>query len=143
MCYNEGNTNEQSKKSSWAVFLCKKIGGSMKEYLVPFTGVFEIERRLREIDDNYRLYFNKKDKRFEVHNLKNVGDTLSVVCPFDTIDARLIRLVRQTRAERSNLLFKEIEEHNEKILEKNKTVEQEAKSNAKARLEELKNRLKA
>ena len=121
----------------------KKLGVSMKEYLVPFTGVFEIERRLREIDDNYRLYFNKKDKRFEVHNLKNVGDTLSIVCPFDTIDARLIRLVRQTRAERSNSLFQEIEEHNEKILAKNKNLEQDAKSNAKARLEELKNRLKA
>ena len=72
-----------------------------------------------------------------------MGDTLSVVCPFDTIDARLIRLVRQTRAERSNSLFQEIEEHNEKILAKNKNLEQDAKSNAKARLEELKNRLKA
>ena len=116
----------------------------MKEYLVPFTGVFEIERRLREIDDNYRLYFNKKDKRFEVHNLKNIGDTLSVVCPFDTIDTRLIRLVRQTRAERSETLFREIEEQNEKIIAKNKQIEQEiVKSNAKARLEELKNKLKA
>lgn len=119
------------------------LGGVMKEYLIPFSGVFEIERRLREIDDNYRLFYNKKLNRFEVHNLKNKGDTLSVVCPYGEIDNRLIKLVRCTRVERGEEIIREIEEENEKIFIKEQQKENElAKFKAKARLEELKSRLK-
>lgn len=89
-----------------------------KDYLEKVGDVFGIEQRLVEIDDGYRLFFNKKLKRYEVHNEKNIGDSLSVVCPFECVDRRLVEYVRRTRSEKQSEIIAEIEKNNAKI-EKN------------------------
>jgi len=115
----------------------------MKEYLVEFGDVFQIERRLQEIDKGYKIYFNKKLKRFEVHNLNNKGvDTLAVVCPFECVDCRLIKLVRKTRVENVSSLLKQIDDENEKLIEKKERETKEVKAESvKNKLEEMKKRL--
>ena len=84
----------------------------MKEYLKRIGDVFNIEARLKEIDDGYEIYFNLKMNRYEVHNKNQKRDTFCLVVPFDSIDARLINLVRKTRVERTAKLIEEIENEN-------------------------------
>ena len=103
-------------------------------WLVPISDPMSISRRIKEIDAGYRLFFNNKTNRVEVHNKNNIGDTLSLVCPFDKIDTRLIVLLRQTRRERSKEVFEEIEKNNAKLEDEqtNKTID-----NARERVKEL------
>lgn len=90
----------------------------MKDYLVSFDGVYDIEMRIREIDDDYRIFYNKEKNRIEVHNLKNKKDSLVLVSPYNEVDARLYKLVRRTRVECAGDIFKEIEEENERLEKK-------------------------
>lgn len=96
----------------------KNKGAIMKDYLVSFDGVYDIEMRIREIDDDYRIFYNKEKNRIEVHNLKNKKDSLVLVSPYNEVDARLYKLVRRTRVERAGDIFKEIEEENERLEKK-------------------------
>lgn len=85
----------------------------MKEYLKRIGDVFNVEARLKEIDDGYEIYFNLKMNRYEVHNKNQKRDTFCLVVPFDSVDARLVSFVRKTRVERTAKLIEEIEKENE------------------------------
>ena len=115
----------------------------MKDFLTEIGDVFGIERRLQEIDNGYKIYFNKKEGRYEVHNLnQKQGDTLCVVCPYESVDCRLINLVRRTRVERAHEIFESIEKDNEALAKKQEAEEKElAKLSYKAKLMEMKSRL--
>lgn len=84
-------------------------------YLTPIKeDLFDVAKRLRQIDVNYRLYFNKLLGRFEVHNHAQRGNSLAVVVPYDKLDARTITLVRKTRVENAERLLAEMEKANAK-----------------------------
>lgn len=68
-----------------------------------------VVRRLKSIDDGYFVFLNYKTGRLEVHNEKNGANTLCLVLPYDTLDERTVRRVRETRIERANELVAEIE----------------------------------
>lgn len=109
----------------------------MKEYLKEVKDIFNIHQRIREIDDGYRIFYNTKLSRFEIHNLNQKKDTFALVVPYDQIDARVITLVRKSRVENFDKIINEIEESNEKILKK----EKDAKLRAIEKLEALKSKL--
>ena len=113
----------------------------MKDFLVSVADVFQIEKRIQEIDPNYRVFFNKQKLRFEVHNLAQKGDTLAIVSPYSELDQRLIRLVRQSRVERAKEVFDEIEKSNEKILKAEEKKRVEAQGVIREKLEKLKKSL--
>lgn len=96
-----------------------------EKYLVTVGDTFGIEARLREIDDGYRVFYNKVKKRFEIHNVKNQPNTLVLVSPFDELDARIIKLVRRTSVSRADEIYREIEEHNDKLMKKQMEEEKE------------------
>ena len=86
-----------------------------KAYLIPVKNdLFDVANRLREIDANYCLYFNKMLGRFEVHNKAQRGNTLAVIVPYKQLDARTIHFVQKTRVENANRLFAEMEKQNAK-----------------------------
>ncbi|MBP3630236.1 MAG: hypothetical protein J6J23_01970 [Clostridia bacterium] len=116
----------------------------MKEYLkVIEDDLFGIARRLKEIDNDYFLVFNNLLGRFEVHSNKNIGNTLSVVCPYDRVDARLLSLVRKTARNNASALIKEIEEQNEQLQQSEEQKKlQDTKDRAKELLERMKYKLK-
>lgn len=95
--------------------------------------LFGISKRLKRIDDGYFLVYNKKTKKYEVHNSKNRDNTLSLVSPFETLDIRLVHLVQRTRVENFSQIIKEIDETNEKI-ESSRMAE--IKDNATERLKD-------
>ena len=94
----------------------------MKNYLEKVGDMFRVEERLKEIDPTYEVFYNKKDKRFEVYSKKAGLVSLAFISPFDSLDARLISYARKTRAERADKIIKEIEEENEKIEKANEKL---------------------
>lgn len=61
--------------------------------------VFGIAARLKSIDDGYFVLYDKRACAFEVHNVKQRGDTFSLRIPYPCLDARTVTLVLKTRAE--------------------------------------------
>lgn len=72
--------------------------------------LFHIAKRLRQIDSRYRVYFNRKYNRFEIH----AQGAMQIALPFDRLDERSVEYVRKTRVENLEKLMREIEADNER-----------------------------
>lgn len=70
--------------------------------------LFHIAKRLRQIDSRYRVYFNRKYNRFEIH----AQGAMQIALPFDRLDERSVEYVRKTRVENLEKLMREIEADN-------------------------------
>ena len=81
--------------------------------------LFDIAKRLKEIDERYVLYRNLKLNRFEIH----ANGALQIVVPFARLDARTLELARSTRMEYVDKLVREMDEHNDRL----RRAESEAK----------------
>lgn len=91
--------------------------------------VFNIANRLKQINKNYFILYNKNTKKFEVH-FKNLKSTLQLIIPYKFLDKRTVDLVQKSRIENNKKLLKELEEHNYK-LEQNKTKKLQQELNFK------------
>lgn len=76
--------------------------------------LYDIASRIKQIDDGYFIFYSYKRKKYEIHNSHQRGNTLSLILPFDKLDARALDLVRQTSRERASEYLKEIEKENER-----------------------------
>ena len=77
--------------------------------------VYFILSRLKEIDKNYRIFYNTKNNKFEIHNKAQIGNSYCLTVPYKFLDNRAFELVLKTRVENSKKLFEEIDKQNEKI----------------------------
>lgn len=83
--------------------------------------VFNIAKRLKQIDKKYFIVFNSVNGKFEIHFKRQAG-TLELILPYNSLDERTIVHVLKTKIERSSELLKEMEEQNillQKKAEKN------------------------
>lgn len=85
----------------------------MKEYLEEYHDIFFLFNRIKEIDSNYGLFFNKKAKRLEIHNFCQRGSSLVMVA--NSLDQNILTKLRETRCENSSKLFARIEQYNQQI----------------------------
>ncbi len=92
-----------------------------KTHLRPiFTSTLEIPERLREMDPNYFLVFNTKTQKYEVHNLAHKGNTYGVTIYYEELDYRTLYITRASDLRvRGKNLFREIDEHNERLEKSN------------------------
>ncbi len=74
--------------------------------------VFNIANRIKQINKNYFIVFNKQTNKFEVHN-KTLKNTLCLVLPFKQLDVRTLTYV--LKSEKIDEQFLEIEKNNKKI----------------------------
>lgn len=81
-----------------------------------FCDLFNIVRRLKGIDKNYRVFYNTRRSRFEVH----AHGRLQVVLPFEKLDERAIQRVYETRIENQHRLIEKMEAENKKIEDERK-----------------------
>ena len=79
------------------------------------SDLYDIAKRLKEIDSGYFVVYNEIKSRFEVHNRFQGKDTLSFVVPYPRLDARVIDFALKYRICNINKIAKEIEEENLKI----------------------------
>ncbi len=83
-----------------------QIHGRIKPYLIPIEhSLYDIPKRLEEIDSDLFVCLNTKTQRFEVHSLGNKGTTFCFSVPYDELDVRTIEVFR-----RSNLKTRSIKE---------------------------------
>lgn len=76
--------------------------------LVEITGdLYDVSNRIKEVG-NYKLYFNLKRKRYEIHSPYGLELTLGENTPTGEVVVRL----RKTRIEKIETLLKEIEREN-------------------------------
>ena len=84
--------------------------------------VFFINQRIKEIDKNYKIYFNNIKNKFEIHNIGQIGGSYCLTVPFRYLDERTINLVKRTLSINSETLLKEIDENNEKLRLKHEKI---------------------
>jgi hypothetical protein len=85
--------------------------------------VFDITKRLKEIDESYFVVFNLNRNKFELHSSQQHPSSYCLTFPFNTLDERAITLANKTRKENKDKLIKEMEEENQRLL---KTMEKQA-----------------
>lgn len=78
--------------------------------------VCDIAQRIKEVDENYFIVFNRLTGRFELHDRSN-RDSFACELPYGELDARSIHHARMTRIERIDRLLRELDKHNENINE--------------------------
>ncbi len=89
--------------------------------MVITNDVFDIARRVREIDSSYRIVFDNKRKKFKLYG--DPRNSYIMTLPFSRLDARTVEYVRKTRVERLDAIIAEIEANN-------KALEESAKKEA-------------
>lgn len=77
--------------------------------------LYDIASRLKSVNENYRLYYNKKTDRYEVHNDAQRPSTLAFVVPYGELDARTVEYARFSSVQNAEKVFRDIEETNEKL----------------------------
>ena len=83
-----------------------------------YEDVFDITKRLKEIDRNYFVVFNTKKQKFEVHN-KSQKNTYCLSVPYNTLDIRTIFLTLKSRRENIDKILEEIDVNNQKLEQEN------------------------
>jgi len=76
-----------------------------KEHVREITrDVFDLADRIREVDDEYRLYYNFDHERYEVRKRGEIAITWT-----EPLSAALVVKLRETHVRRRNELLREIE----------------------------------
>ena len=74
--------------------------------------VYNIAKRIKEIDKFYYIVFNTSNNKFEVHNSNQNGGSFCLTLPYTFLDERTLNLVNQTRVENIERILNEIENEN-------------------------------
>ncbi len=80
----------------------------------------DIPARLKELDEGYFVMLNVKTQKFEVWHEGGGEGVLECALPYEVLDERAVRHVREHRIERMEELIREIEAHNERLEEEAK-----------------------
>lgn len=84
-------------------------GVNTKERIAVTGDVLNIVGRLKEIDEDYFVMFNRLTQKFEVH-VRGQLCTIGCELPFDRLDARAISYVREHHSSRMDEIMKKIDE---------------------------------
>lgn len=79
--------------------------------------VFNVAKRIKQINAGYILVYNNISEKFEVcyKSINNV----QVILPYKNLDSRSVQHIQKTRIENRDKLIKEIDEYNEKLQQQN------------------------
>lgn len=92
--------------------------GDYGKDLVPVVRhALDIPERVKELDPHYFIVLNTRRQRYEIHYGDGDRDTLECVLPYDQLDERTIRHLREHRMERLEALRAEVEAHNRRLEE--------------------------
>lgn len=80
--------------------------------------LYDIVKKIRQIDKNYFVIFDDKKRSFELHNSTQKNDSYALTFPYEELDFRAYNYVHYTKIENMKKLVDEIDSHNA-LLEKN------------------------
>jgi len=84
------------------------------------TSVNRIPEAIEDYDPNMFICFNTLDQSYEVHSLRNKGDTHAMSIPWSVLDQRVIELVWRRDQNKHSLkeIMRDIDRHNKAIDER-------------------------
>ena len=74
--------------------------------------VYDIANRIKEIDRDYRIYFNMSKNQFELHNLSQPENTFCLSLPYPFVDERTLKLARETNSANIKIILNKIDNDN-------------------------------
>ena len=77
-----------------------------------FNDMFNISKRIKNIDRNYYVIFNISKQKFEVHNSSQIGSSYCLTIPYDKLDERTLKLVLKTKSANIEEILEKIENDN-------------------------------
>lgn len=78
--------------------------------------VYNISKRIKEIDRYYKLVYNTKSCKFEVHSSNQIGGSYCLSLPYPQLDERTLTYTLSTRSENILQILAQIDNEN-KLLE--------------------------
>lgn len=79
--------------------------------------VHDVIQRVRAIDDNYRIYYNYKTDKFELHHLQ-CRPSKQLILPFKQLTKETVDYVASTRIDKIIDEYMDIDNYNAKLEEK-------------------------
>jgi len=73
--------------------------------------VFDITKRIKEIDDDYYIVFDDKNNKYELHNCKQ-ANSYCLTCPYEQLDKRFVDLILYTHINNSDNILMDIDKNN-------------------------------
>lgn len=80
------------------------------------SDVYNISKRIKDIDRDYVVVYDTSKNKFEIHNESQIGGSYCLTLPFENLDERTLKYVRQTSSANIDEILEKIEKNN-KILE--------------------------
>ena len=78
--------------------------------------VYNISKRIKDIDRDYYVVYDTSKQKFEVHNSKQIGSSYCLTLPYCELDERSLSYVLKTQSSNVEEILEKIENDN-KILE--------------------------
>lgn len=75
------------------------------------SDVFDIIKRINEIDEGYFILFDLDKNKFELHNI-NQPNTYCLTYPYDNLDERMISLIYKTNSRYIDNIIEDIDKNN-------------------------------
>lgn len=79
------------------------------------SDVFDVLKRLKQIDESYFVLFDTDKKVFELHSDNQPFTSFCLTLPFDCLDYRTIEKTLKTRIENRKKLIEELEKNNQEF----------------------------
>ena len=86
--------------------------------------VYEIAKRIKDIEESYYIVYNTSKNKFEVHNSAQLGSSYCLTLPFDQLDERTLSYVCESMSKNIETILENIENDNRKneSAEKSRTL---------------------
>ena len=76
------------------------------------SDVYNISKRILDIDKDYYIVYNTSTKKYEVHCSSQKDTTYCVTVPYSTLDERTLNYVYQTSSKNIDKILSKIESDN-------------------------------
>ena len=76
------------------------------------SDVYNISKRIKNIDKGYYVVFNTSTNKFEIHNEHQAGSSYCLTLPFTQLDERTINFIEETKSENIEKILSKIENEN-------------------------------
>ena len=77
--------------------------------------VYDIAKRVKDIDIGYYVVYNTSRQKFEIHNSNQMGSSFCLTVPYDQLDERALKLVRKTQSANIDEILEQIENDNKNL----------------------------
>lgn len=77
--------------------------------------VYEISKRILDIEKDYYIVYDTSRSKFEVHNSAQLDSTYCLTLPYKELDARALDYVWKTRSKNVETILKKIDDENNSL----------------------------